>query len=99
MTKKVVLTKICDVNLGYDNSTMQLSLLKSAVVTILKCTLFFPRAFLTQHRVFKKVQTGDNLLKSNYTSCWPDKVQLWNSVLTLNKEYVLVKGFSKLFSV
>lgn len=101
MTIKVVLTKICYVYLEYDNFTIQLLLIKSAVVTILKCALFFPSAFLTQHRVFKRVQTGENLLKSNYTSCWPDKVQLWDSILTLNKdtEYVLVKEFSKLFSV
>lgn len=45
------------VNLGYDNLTIQLLLFKSAAVTVLKCTLFFPSAFLTQHRVFKRVQT------------------------------------------
>lgn len=87
VTIKVVLTKMYYVNL--DNLTIQL--LKSAAVTILKCTWFFPSTFLTQHRVFKRVPTGKNLLKSNYTSYWPDAVQLWNSILTLNKgtEYVL----------
>lgn len=91
VTIKVVLTKICYVNLGYDNLTIQLLLLKSAAVTILKCTLFFLSTFLTQHSIFKRVQTGESLLKSKYTSYWPDAVQLWNSVLTLNKdaEYVL----------
>lgn len=92
MTINVVLTKMCCVNLGYDNLAIQL--LQSAAVTILKCTLFSPSAFLTQHRVFKRVQTGENLVKPNQSSYWPDKMQLWNSIITLKKdtEYVLQRG-------
>lgn len=78
VTINVVLTKMCCVNLGYDNLAIQL--LQSAAVTILKCTLFSPSAFLTQHRVFKRVQTGENLVKPNQSSYWPDKMQLWNSI-------------------